>query len=92
MFKYNYDDRELVSDLNIKNIELQKGLTGLQSLYNDSFIINSNIQCLSNTVELTDYFISWELKKNIITKHQNNYKHLLLYSYMKLIKQNLERK
>ncbi|OMJ65281.1 hypothetical protein SteCoe_38619 [Stentor coeruleus] len=64
----------------------QKGLAGLQSIENNYFM-NSNLQCLSNTLGLTEYIISGQLKINISVKHQKNYKELLVYSYMKLIKQ-----
>ncbi|OMJ65817.1 hypothetical protein SteCoe_37575 [Stentor coeruleus] len=64
----------------------QKGLTGLQSVkYN--YYMNSDLQCLSNTLGLTEYIISGQLKIDVYIKHQKKYKELLVYSYMKLIKQ-----
>ena len=42
----------------------RNGITGLQNLGNTCFM-NSGLQCLSNTKELTDYFLSQEYKSHI---------------------------
>ena len=60
---YEYDfhkNHELIlSKVNYKN----KGLTGVVNLGNTCFM-NSIIACLSNTLKLTDYFLSNEYKKD----------------------------
>ena len=49
----------------LKNIKYEgNGLTGLQNIGNTCFM-NSGIQCLSNTIELTKYFLSNDFIKDI---------------------------
>lgn len=46
----------------------RKGVTGLQNLGNTCFM-NSGLQCLSNTTELTKYFLFDLYKKDINAKN-----------------------
>lgn len=62
--EYSYDYYKNYNIKNKKNIYEKKGLTGLVNLGNKCFL-NSIIQCLSNTLKLTDYFLSNDFKQDI---------------------------
>lgn len=68
-----------------KNVFLNKGLTGLVNLGNKCFL-NSILQCLSNTLPLTDYLLSHKFKDDDfdgLNKHKKEY--YILLSYLNLI-------
>jgi len=60
-FKYNLHLHYKLQ--NQKNTYNKKGLSGLQNIGNTCFL-NSIIQCLSNTLPLTDYFLSKQYEKD----------------------------
>lgn len=67
-----------------KNILMDKGVCGLVNLGNKCFF-NSIIHCLSNTLQLTDYFLSSEYKNDISVKNKLLPENTVLNSYIQLI-------
>ena len=82
-YEYDYHfHHELVLD---KSKYKSKGLTGLTNLGNKCFM-NSVLQCLSNTLKLTDYFLSCKYKQDDpdqLNKRKKEY--YLILSYLNLI-------
>ena len=66
-----------------KSTYMKKGLCGLINLGNKCFL-NSIIQCLSNSLKLTDYILSAQFKDDFDSKTHKN-EHYLLNSYVLLI-------
>lgn len=66
-----------------KEVYTTKGLSGLINCGNKCYL-NSIIQCLSNSLLLTDYFISNEYKEDLDTKKHKN-EHYILNSYVSVI-------
>lgn len=80
-FKYDFHTNY---NLKIKKeIYKTKGLSGLVNCGNKCYL-NSIVQCLSNSLLLTDYIISNKYKEDLnIKKHKNE--HYLLNSYVSVI-------
>lgn len=78
--QYQYDYYSNYEIQNEKKKYEKKGLTGLVNLGNKCFL-NSIIQCLSNNISLTDYFLSGlfkqDIKKN--ASFANLYNNLLIH-------------
>ena len=83
--KYEYDyhtNHELV--LNKKKYK-SKGLSGLTNMGNKCFM-NSILQCLSNTLKLTDYFLSCKYRDDDpdqMNKRKKEY--YIVLSYLNLL-------
>lgn len=63
------------------NLYNNKGLTGLVNLGNSCYL-NSIIQCLSNTIELTDYF----MKDNHLSNLKDSDQSIIVKEYVNYYK------
>lgn len=73
-----------------KSVYMKKGLTGLENLGNTCYV-NSIIQCLSNTLKITDYIISNEYKKDDPReKNKTKENHKITLSYIFTLKKMWE--
>jgi ubiquitin carboxyl-terminal hydrolase 8 len=78
-----YDFHKNYNIKNPKKFYLDKGLSGLVNIGNKCYM-NSIIQCLSNTLKLTDYFLSVDCKDDIVKTASAE--HFVLNSYMNTLK------
>ena len=66
-----------------KEVYIGKGLCGIINIGNKCFL-NSIIQCLSNSLKLTDYVLSSDYRIDLDTKTHKN-EHYVLHSFVTLI-------
>lgn len=81
---YNYDIHKHYNLKINKKVYESKGLSGLVNIGNSCYI-NSIIQCLSNTISLTDYILSGDYKEDKTIVNNKNKSNYVLNSYILLI-------
>ena len=69
---------------NLKQLKCKHGLTGSQNFGNTCYI-NSAIACLSNSIELTNYFLTKQYKNEINTKNKHGLKGKLVNEWYNLL-------
>lgn len=83
LIKYEYDFHRNYELRIKKNAYKTHGLCGLINLGNKCYL-NSILQCLSNSLKLTDYFLTCKYKEDLDV-HSNKNEHYFLNSYVSLI-------
>jgi ubiquitin C-terminal hydrolase len=83
--EYNYDFHKYYSLHVAKKNYITRGLSGLMNQGNTCFM-NSIIQCLSNTLSLTDYILTNKIKADIKSRSVDPRRYILI-SYMQLVQQ-----
>lgn len=81
--EFDYDFHKHYELIVNKKAYTTKGLCGLLNLGNKCYL-NSILQCLSNTLSLTDYILSSKYKQDFDNTHHKN-EHYFLHSYVTLI-------
>lgn len=83
LIEFEYDVHKNYELLIRKNAYKSHGLCGLLNMGNKCYL-NSILQCLSNSLKLTDYILSAKYKEDLDTKHHRN-EHYFLNSYATFI-------
>lgn len=83
LIKYEYDFHRNYELLIKKDVYKTHGLCGLINMGNKCYL-NSILQCLSNSLKLTDYFLTCKYKEDLDV-HSNKNEHYFLNSYVSLI-------
>ena len=81
--EYEYDFHKHYELKISKSTYNGKGLCGLLNLGNKCYM-NSILQCLFNSLKLTDYILSTDYKDDIDVKHKKNEQYVL-HSYVTLL-------
>ena len=81
---YEYDLHKYYNLKIKKNSYVSQGLSGIVNLRNTCFM-NSILQCLSNTLGLTDYILSTKYLEDLTIQNKQRPEQFLLISYNNLV-------